>query len=275
MSRKKRRTAKWAATWTAWEGNSSLRVHASACKKGLGISPGLFNSIFPFCAILAGMKNEAVLVTASAAPTKGSWRSPLTILVLAVLSSAVAWWMIAWPVMTFGRAEKHVDHFGLVYAHMIGGTIMLFLGAANLYIGTTDRHFKYHKLLGRTYLIGGTAGVAFVVAILLSPAHNESGTVTFSNSTVSLLTLSFAWLACAAMAYRAVRNHQYGQHRDWIIRSYVLAWSFVFCRIASRVPGVEELGGGNAFIWLSWVGPFILCEIALQWRDAGKVRKPA
>lgn len=221
------------------------------------------------------MKNEAVLATTSGAPAKGLWRSPLAILALAVLSSAVAWWMIAWPIMTFSRAEKHVDHFGLVYAHMIGGTIMLFLGAANLYIGTTDRHFKHHKMIGRTYLIGGAAGVAFVVAILLSPAHNESGTVTFSNTTISLLTLSFAWLACAAMAYRAVRNHQYGQHRDWIIRSYVLAWSFVFCRIASRVPGVEELGGGNAFIWLSWVGPFILCEIGLQWRAAGKLRGPA
>lgn len=53
------------------------------------------------------------------------------------------------------------EHFGLVYAHMIGVTIMLFIGAINLYIGTTSRYFKYHKLFGRTYLIGGTIGVAF------------------------------------------------------------------------------------------------------------------
>ncbi len=174
------------------------------------------------------------------------WRSTAAfVLFAALLSSAVAWWLIAWPVVTFGNIEKHAGHFGLVYAHVIGGTIMLFIGAINLYIGSTSKHFKYHKLLGRIYLIGGTVGVAFVVAVLLSTAHKRDPTVTFTNSTISLLTLAAAWLACAGMAYRAVRNQHYGLHRAWIIRSYVLAWSFVFCRLASRVPGVEDLGGGG------------------------------
>ena len=143
---------------------------------------------------------------------------------------------------------------------MIGGTIMLFIGAANLYVGTSNKYFQYHKLLGRLYLIGGTAGVIFVVAVLLSTAHkDESGSI-FTNMTISLLTLAAAWLVCSAMAYRAVRNGKYGLHRDWIIRSYVLAWSFVFCRLASRVPEVGDLGGGQAFVWLSWVGPLLICE---------------
>lgn len=172
--------------------------------------------------------------------------------------------------MIFANVETHPEHFGLVYAHMIGGTIMLFIGAINLYIGTTSRYFKYHKIFGRTYLIGGTLGVAFVVAVLLSTAHKSDPAVMFTNVTVSLLTLAAAWLACAAMAYRAVRNGQYGQHRQWIIRSYVLAWSFVFCRIASRVPGVSDLGGGEAFIWLSWVAPLLICEILLHWRSGAK-----
>ncbi len=200
------------------------------------------------------------------------WRSPaLLILLAALLSSAVAWWLIAWPVMIFANVEAHPEHFGLVYAHMIGGTIMLFIGAINLYIGTTSRYFKYHKIFGRTYLIGGTLGVAFVVVVLLSPAHKSDPAVMFTNVTVSLLTLAAAWLACAAMAYRAVRNGQYGQHRQWIIRSYVLAWSFVFCRIASRVPGVSDLGGGEAFIWLSWVAPLLICEVLLHWRPGAKI----
>ncbi len=202
---------------------------------------------------------------------RARWRTPAILLLLgALLSSAVAWWFIAWPVMIFANVETHPEHFGLVYAHMIGGTIMLFIGAINLYIGTTGRYFKFHKLFGRTYLIGGTLGVAFVVVVLLSTAHKKDPAVMFTNVTVSLLTLAAAWLACAAMAYRAVRNAQYGQHREWIIRSYVLAWSFVFCRIASRVPGVADLGGGEAFIWLSWVAPFLICELLLHWRSGSK-----
>ena len=190
------------------------------------------------------------------------------LLLAAVISSAAAWWLIAWPVASIGNVEKHPEHFGMVFVHMIGGTIMLFIGAANLYIGTTNRFFKYHKLLGRTYLIGGTIGVAFVAAVLLSTAH-KSGSI-FTNMTISLLTLAAAWLASAAMAYRAVRNGKYGEHRDWIIRSYVLAWSFVFCRIASRVPEIGDLGNGEAFIWLSWVAPILICELVLHWRSTGK-----
>lgn len=200
------------------------------------------------------------------------WRTPAVLILLgAFVSSAAAWWLIAWPVAIFANAETHPEHFGLVYAHMIGGTIMLFIGAINLYIGTTSRYFKYHKLFGRTYLIGGAIGVAFVLVVLLSSAHKSDPAVMFTNVTVSLLTLGAAWLGCAAMAYRAVRNGQYGQHREWIIRSYVLAWSFVFCRIASRVPGVSDLGGGEAFIWLSWVAPLLLCEVFLHWRSGARI----
>jgi Predicted membrane protein (DUF2306) len=200
------------------------------------------------------------------------WRSTAgLILIAALLSSGAAWWLIAWPVLAVANAAKHEGHFGLIYAHAIGGTIMLFVGAINLYIGSTNRHFKYHKLFGLTYLIGGMLGVSVVVTVLLSTAHKKADTgVIFSNATISLLTLAAAWLGCAAMAYRAVRNHKYGVHRQWIIRSYVLAWSFVFCRLASRVPGVEDMGGGEAFIWLSWVGPILICEFILHWRDGAR-----
>ena len=216
--------------------------------------------------------------TASRTPSPAKpWRASPTVilLVLGLLSSVWAWWLIAPPVITFSSTEKHAGHFGLVYFHVLGGTIMLFLGLANLYIGTTRKHFRYHKLLGRIYLIGGGLGALAAIVITSSPAHKAAGGSTFTNATISLLTLAVAWLLTAGMAYRAVRNRRYDGHREWMIRSYVLAWSFVFCRLASRVPGVEAMGGGEAFIWLSWVGPLILCEVGLQWRaGAHKSLKP-
>ncbi|HEY0459565.1 MAG TPA: DUF2306 domain-containing protein [Pyrinomonadaceae bacterium] len=198
------------------------------------------------------------------------------ILAAGFISSAAAWWLIAFPVATFGNAEKHSGHFGWLFFHMLGGTIMLFLGLSNLYIGTTGKYFGFHKILGRIYLVGGALGAIAAMVIMTSTAHKTAGASVFTNTTISLLTLATAWLVAAGMSYRAVRNGRYDAHRDWIIRSYVLAWSFVFCRLASRVPVVENMGGGTAFIWLSWVAPLIVCEIALQWRDgAGKSLNPA
>lgn len=200
-------------------------------------------------------------------------RKSVTHLLLAAgfISSAIAWWLIAWPVASLGNIAQHSGHFPWVFFHMTGGTIMLFFGLANLYIGSTGRYFAYHKLIGRVYLFGGSIGVLTAIVVTLSPEHKSAGAGMFTNLSVSLSTLGAAWLIAAGMGFRAIRNQQYDSHRDWMIRSYILAWAFVFCRIVSRVPAVGELGGGEAFIWLSWVAPLIICEIALQWRDGSKM----
>lgn len=201
------------------------------------------------------------------ATPRSSWRSPdLLLLVAALASSLAAWWLIAAPVLSFDRVAKHIGHHALLYFHTAGGTVMLFLGAINLYVGATRKHFRYHRAIGRTYLVGGLFGVtAAVLIMLVARGHKDDG-VLFTNTTISLLTLSFAWYAAALMAWRAVRNRRYDSHRDWMVRSYILIWAFVFCRLAARFEGVEEMGGGTAFIWLSWVGPLVVGEIALQWR---------
>jgi uncharacterized membrane protein len=199
------------------------------------------------------------------------WASPPGLLLLGgILSSAVAWWMIAAPVAFFANEARHAGHFALVYVHMIGGTSMLLFGAANLYIGATRRHFRHHRAIGITYLVGGAIAAVLALVATLGPDHKTNPEVVFTNATVSLSMLSLSWLVAAAMAYRAARNKRYDTHRDWMIRSYVLAWSFVFCRVASRVTDIDELGGGEAFIWLSWVAPILLCEVALQWRAGAR-----
>ena len=195
---------------------------------------------------------------------------PKSLLTLGFVSSALAWWLIAPPVMTFSSTAKHAGHFGLVYFHVSGGTLMLFVGLANLYVGTTRKYFKYHRLIGGIYLVGGALGAIAAMVITSSTAHKAAGTSALTSTSISLLTLASAWLLAAAMAYRAARNRRYDSHRDWMIRSYVLAWSFVFCRLAGRVPGVEGMGGGQAFIWLSWVGPLLLCELGIQWRAGAR-----
>lgn len=205
------------------------------------------------------------------------WTLAGTLLALGSITSLWAWWVIAPDVMTFSSAglKKHAGHFGLVYVHAVGGTIMLFLGLANLHIGTTRRFFQHHRLVGRLYVFGGGLGAMSAIVITSSTAHKAAGTSTLTNTSISLTALAVAWLLAAGMAVRAVRNRRYDTHREWMIRSYVLVWSFVFCRLASRVPGVEDMGGGDAFIWLSWVGPLILCEVALQWRaGSSKSHKP-
>jgi uncharacterized membrane protein YozB (DUF420 family) len=195
--------------------------------------------------------------------------SPATLRALfgvALATSAWAWWTFAWPVITGASRVRHVDHFALTYAHMIGGTIMLVAGSAALFIGWTRRGFRHHKWIGATYLIGGGLGAALGLGLSLRNSHRITGI------TVATGTLAAVWLVAAAMAFRAVRNRRFEAHREWMVRSYVLTWTFVGCRIAGRVPSLDTLGdaGGAAVVWLSWVLPLVACEVALQWRATSR-----
>jgi hypothetical protein len=205
------------------------------------------------------------------------WTTPRGLLLaIALVSSAIAWWMIAWPVATLSNVDKHPGHFALTFAHMVGGTGMLFLGALNLYLAASKAKYLLHRKIGQAYLSFGSFGAIAAMVITSSTAHKSPAGPILTNATISLLTLAAAWLCFAALGWRAARNRRFESHAHWMIRSYVLVWSFVFCRIASRVSNIDDLGNGEAFIWLSWVGPLIVAEIVLQWSEgAGKAsRRP-
>ena len=198
------------------------------------------------------------------------------LLAAALLSSAIAWWIIAWPPLTFSNVAEHPRHFALTYAHVLGGTGMLLFGGLNLYLAARNDRFLLHRVVGRTYLACGALGSVTAIIVASSMAHKPPGSPILTNASLSLLTLAITWLAFAALGLRAVRNRRFPSHAQWMIRTYVLAWAFVFCRIASRLSDLDELGNGEAFIWLSWVAPLVLAELVLQWPEgAPKVPRRA
>ena len=201
-----------------------------------------------------------------------AWRRSLwttrngILLAAAIVSSAVAWWMIAWPVATLSNVGVHKGHFALTFAHMVCGTGMLFLGGLNLYLAARNNNYPLHRMVGKAYLVFGTFGAVVAMVVTASPAHKTPGSPILTAISVSLLTLATAWLCFAALGLRAARNRRFQSHSQWMVRSYVLVWSFVFCRIASRFVPMGE----DAFIWLSWVGPLLVCEMVLQWPEGAR-----
>jgi len=183
--------------------------------------------------------------------------------------------MIALPVATLSNVHAHQGHFVLTFAHMICGSGMMILGGINLYLAMARRRFALHRRVGQGYLLSGTLSAILALFVTLSPAHKTAGDPILTNASVSLSLLASAWLCFAALGWRAARNRRFESHGEWLIRSYVLVWSFVFCRVASRVTTIGDLGNGEAFIWLSWVGPLIVCEMALQWPRGARTARPS
>ncbi len=179
---------------------------------------------------------------------------------IAAVSSLVFIWLVAVPAIGPDRLARHTEHLPMFYAHVANGAAMLLAGAIALRIGLTRDWFRWHKAAGYTYLTTGT--LASVTALIRSfDVGHAPG--------LSTGALALVWLAFSAMAFRAIRNRRIDQHRSWMIRSYVAAWTFVFCRFWTRVMPSELQGGETDMIWVTWVMPLFLTEMLLQW-NAGK-----
>lgn len=192
---------------------------------------------------------------------------------LSLLSGCVAWWLIAVPVLTLSNVEQHATHFPYVLLHALTGSVMLFIGALNIYLGATRQYARLHRPLGLAYVFGGSIGALSAIALALGNGHGDPVTEFVVDPMASndhgwaLATLGLAWLVATAMGYRAALNRRFSSHQTWMIRSYVLVWSFVLCRLIGRVPSFPEFGSGATIIWLSWILPLLICEVALQWQS--------
>lgn len=201
---------------------------------------------------------------ASAAGTgrQSGWRlrSVDWVIAGAALSSLLFIWLIAGPAITSARLVRHVGHVPLLYAHIATGAAMLLVGAAGLRIGLTRQGFRWHRMVGFTYITAGSIASVSALVRSLDTSHTPG---------ISTGTLAIVWMVFTAMAWRAIRNRRIDQHREWMIRSYVVAWTFVFCRFYTRVIPSSLQGGETDMIWLTWIAPVLLAEVLIQWRRGG------
>ncbi|GAA4758147.1 hypothetical protein GCM10023264_27990 [Sphingomonas daechungensis] len=183
---------------------------------------------------------------------------------VAIVSAAIFVWLIAGPVFGPVKQKVHAGHLPMLYAHIAGGICMLFAGAIALRIGLTREWFRWHKPAGYTYIVGGSAGAIAALIRSFDTQHTPG---------ISTGALAAVWIAFTAMAFRAIRNRRIEQHRTWMIRSYVAAWTFVACRFWSRAMPGELQANVNDMIWATWVMPLFLTEILLQWRAGSRLNR--
>ena len=89
----------------------------------------------------------------------------------------------------------------------------------------------------------------------------------------SLASLATAWVTTTAMAYLAIRKSLVEQHKEWMIRSYVVTFGFVFFRLL--MPLLQNVGTDTERLaaagWLCWTIPLLTTELVLQGRKIMRV----
>jgi len=205
--------------------------------------------------------------TAAIRRTDGSnpgWKV-LVVLGLAGIAAAVFLVVFALPYFKLDpdKLSLYRGKEGWIFLHIATGAVALSLGPFVLWHGLKRRRMMLHRRIGAAYMIAvGFSSIAgFYLAI-----HTNIGWV-FG---MGLAGLATAWVATTGLAYICIRRRRIEQHKEWMIRSYVVTLAFVNFRILVGVlqaagvgTNVEQL---TAASWFCWAVPLLLAELILQSR---------
>ncbi len=141
--------------------------------------------------------------------------------------------------------------------HVLGSAVALLIGGFQFMPRIRTRHIRWHRWLGRTYLLavlfGGIGGLVL--------AGRADGGLT---GKAGFALLGVIWLASGWQAYRAIRRGDVAAHRIWMIRNFALTFAAVTLRIHLGVfTGALSLPLAQVYplvAWLCWVPNLIVAE---------------
>jgi uncharacterized membrane protein len=149
--------------------------------------------------------------------------------------------------------------------HLLTAILPLALGPFQFWSWFRKRYIRWHRLLGKIYIIGSLLGG--LTALYLGFTQPYQGSI------VPVVLLALLWLFCTTAAWITIRRKNVQAHRLFMIRSYVLALTFISLRILSDMvehwnilffiddPDVRD----TTYEWLSWVLPLMVTEICISW----------
>lgn len=201
-------------------------------------------------------------VSAASVLTIVAWTLILAVALYYVIQSAL-------PFLTLNPSvyEPHGGHGGWLFLHVAGGIVALLVGPLQFWSGLRRKHLRLHRWSGRVYLGSVAVSVAAAIYILLLP-HSSFG------FRIGIAGLAFAWISTSGLAYLAIRWRQIVQHKEWMIRSYVVTFGFVTFRgllegsTALEIATFEERV--SAASWMCWAVPLLITELVLQGRKVTK-----
>ena len=160
----------------------------------------------------------------------------------------VGWIVVAWLILVgitsiFGRASflseaaqlapadpqaefgpfdgRYYENFLATVLHLIPGLAIMLLGPLQFIRHMRTRHITFHRWSGRIFLLSGVIGALSGIVIGVFDPFMGVGGQGFNESMATAFFGAYT-LFCLYMAYSRIRQRLIPQHREWMIRSWVL-----------------------------------------------------
>ena len=153
-----------------------------------------------------------------------------------------------------------------IVLHVAGGMVALVIGPLQFFTSLRIKHPHLHRTIGKIYLTAILLSGIAAVHLAIFDNLLRKGEFIFGTGA---LGMALAWFITGAMALWAIKNRNILQHKEWMIRSYVLTANFVIFRLIfygllalESFPYKDDVAGFT--VWASWSVPLLLTEWVLQ-----------
>jgi uncharacterized membrane protein len=148
---------------------------------------------------------------------------------------------------------------GLLIPHTLAGIFALLIGPINFSSRIRQRHLTLHRVLGRIYVVSVFVGSFTGIAL----AWGRPGLPGTSMQAA-------AWIVCTTAAFITARNRHIIQHRQWMVRSYAVTFTFVSSRMLNLWPRYwSHLGDSLSAVGVIafTLASLLIVELGLNWRE--------
>jgi uncharacterized membrane protein len=152
----------------------------------------------------------------------------------------------------------------LIIPHILCGTTALLSGPIQFSSRLRRRNPEFHRVLGRIYV--GSVFIAAPLAIVMSNHRHDPRAIHF---VVAIFVQAATWIVTTAAAFLTARNRHIQQHREWMIRSYAITFTFVGTRVLQPFPAWNrhsEAGFAIEIIIITFMA-ILIPDLAFHWRE--------
>ena len=185
------------------------------------------------------------------------WAS-LGLIALFVFVTSEVMLVTDYPMYHKYRLQVIADRAFLI-PHSLAGTIALLAGPVQFSSRIRQRWMRFHRVLGWVYVVCVFVGSYTGIAL----AEGRPGLPGTSMQAA-------AWMVCTAAAVVAARNGQIAVHRQWMMRSYAVTFTFVSSRVLNLWPVYwSHLGDVLAAVGVIafTLASIVIVDLGLNWKE--------
>jgi uncharacterized membrane protein len=207
------------------------------------------------------------MATGPQAPVQAAphrWLKPALWTMLALMTLSVIRYS-EYPIFRQAEEQAYLKTIPwLIIPHVLCGVAAFLIGPFQFSSRMRRRYLKAHRILGRIYV--GSVFIAASLAMVLANYRHQPGGEHFC---VATRIQAGVWILATGAAFLTARNRQIQQHREWMVRSYAVTFTFIGTRLLSPLQDWHRLG--EAFFAMEILTVTLLAilipDIALSWRQ--------